>query len=143
MLVYSLPDVNWGDIWVVVFLALVLKLPLAGLLVALWMAFRKHDALRPAVDVATLRMALCAYCGARISVGYDARAIHVEADRIAAHTGEPAFDIESRLVQGALARPYHYAEEPRFCPDCGEEAVWTPIEAIDLSPYAPTLRRPG
>ena len=34
-----------ADVWVVIFLALVLKLPLIGIFAALWVAFRKFDEL--------------------------------------------------------------------------------------------------
>ena len=37
-----------GEVWVVIFLALILKLPLFGVLAAIWIAFRKFDEDRPA-----------------------------------------------------------------------------------------------
>lgn len=122
-----------GDIWAVVFLALVLKLPLIGILVALWMAFKRQDEIRPELTPVRSQMALCAYCGTRITVGYDADLLHEQARRIGTRTGEAVFDIESRLVREALRQTNHYATEPRFCPGCGDEAAWTPIEPIDLS----------
>jgi hypothetical protein len=121
-----------GEVWVVIFLALVLKLPLFGILAALWVAFRKFDEDRPASNPPASRMSLCAYCGTRIALGYDATGLHARATAIAAETGQAAFDIETRLVREAFAQPDHYPEEPRYCPGCGEEAVWTPIEPIDL-----------
>jgi hypothetical protein len=121
-----------GEVWVVIFLALVLKLPLFGILAALWVAFRKFDEDRPASAPPASRMALCAYCGTRIALGYDANALHERATVIAGETGQAAFDIETRLVREAFAQPGHYPDEPRRCPGCGEEAVWTPIEPIDL-----------
>jgi len=49
-------------------------------------------------------------------------------------------DIARRLlrrVREALRQTNHYATEPRFCPGCGDEAVWTPIEPIDLGTSRP------
>lgn len=126
-----------GEVWVVIFLALVLKLPLFGVLAAIWIGFRKFDADRPPAAPSAARMSLCAYCGTRISLGYDAAALHERATGIASRTGQAAFDIETRLVREAFAQPDHYPEEPRFCPGCGEEAVWTPIEPIDLGTARP------
>ena len=121
-----------ADVWVVIFLALVLKLPLVGILVALWLAFRRFDEDRPSTGTPALRMALCAYCGTRITLGYDAARLHTEAECIARRTGQAAFDVETRLVREALMEADHYAEEPRFCPGCGADAVWTEIEPIEL-----------
>ncbi|HET7171165.1 MAG TPA: hypothetical protein VFI18_05990 [Gaiellales bacterium] len=126
-----------GEVWVVIFLALVLKLPLFGVLAAIWIGFRKFDSDRPAAAPPAARMSLCAYCGTRIALGYDAGALHERATAIASRTGQAAFDIETRLVREAFAQPDHYPEEPRFCPGCGEEAVWTPIEPIDLGAARP------
>jgi hypothetical protein len=126
-----------GDVWVVIFLALVLKLPLFGVLAALWIAFRKFDEDRPASAPPAARMSLCAYCGTRIALGYDAEGLHERATAIARTTGQAAFDVETRLVREAFAQPDHYPEEPRFCPGCGEETVWTPIEPIDLGSARP------
>jgi hypothetical protein len=126
-----------GDVWVVIFLALVLKLPLVGVLAALWIAFRKFDEDRPASAPPAARMSLCAYCGTRIALGYDSVALHERATAIARRTGQAAFDVETRLVREALAQPDHYPEEPSYCPGCGEEAVWTPIEPIDLGAARP------
>jgi len=105
-----------GEVWVVIFLALVLKLPLFGVLAAIWIGFRKFDADRPAAAPSAARMSLCAYCGTRIALGYDAAALHERATDIAGRTGQAAFDIETRLVREAFAQPDHYPEEPRFCP---------------------------
>ena len=122
-----------GDVWALVFLALMLKIPLIGLAVALWFAIKRHDEIKPEVVPLRSQMALCGYCGARITVGYDANLLHEQAHRIGTRTGEAVFDVESRLVRESLRQPNHYASEPRFCPGCGDEAVWTPIEPIDLS----------
>jgi hypothetical protein len=126
-----------GEVWVVIFLALVLKLPLVGILAALWFGFRKFDEDRPASAPPASRMALCAYCGTRISLGYDSAALHERATAIASQTGQAAFDIETRLVREAFAQPDHYPDEPRLCPGCGADAVWTPIEPIDLGAARP------
>ncbi len=122
-----------GDVWALVFLALMLKIPLIGLAVALWFAFKRHDEIKPEVVPLRSQMALCGYCGTRITVGYDANLLHEQAHRIGTRTGEAVFDVESRLVRESLRQPNHYASEPRYCPGCGDEAVWTPIEPIDLS----------
>jgi hypothetical protein len=122
-----------GDVWAFVFLGLLLKIPLVGIAVALWIAFKRHDEDRPEVAPFQSRMALCAYCGTRITVGYDADQLHEQAHRIGTRTGEAVFDVESRLVREALRQSNHYASEPRFCPGCGDVAAWTPIEPIDLS----------
>jgi hypothetical protein len=122
-----------GDVWALVFLALMLKIPLIGLGVALWFAIKRHDEIKPEVVPLRSQMALCGYCGSRITVGYDANLLHEQAHRIGTRTGEAVFDVESRLVRESLRQPNHYASEPRYCPGCGDEAVWTPIEPIDLS----------
>ena len=122
-----------GDVWALVFLAIMLKLPLIGIAVALWMAFKRYDEVRPELTPLQSRMALCAYCGTRITVGYDADVLHEQAHRIGSRTGEAVFEVESRLVREALRQSHHYASEPRYCPGCGDEAAWTPIEPIDLS----------
>ena len=122
-----------GDVWALVFLAIMLKLPLIGIAVALWMAFKRYDEVRPEQTPLQSRMALCAYCGTRITVGYDADVLHEQAHRIGSRTGEAVFEVESRLVREALRQSNHYASEPRYCPGCGDEAAWTPIEPIDLS----------
>jgi hypothetical protein len=122
-----------GDVWALVFLAIMLKLPLIGIAVALWMAFKRYDEVRPELTPLQSRMALCAYCGTRLTVGYDANVLHEQAHRIGSRTGEAVFEVESRLVREALRQSNHYASEPRYCPGCGDEAAWTPIEPIDLS----------
>jgi hypothetical protein len=122
-----------GDVWALVFLAIMLKLPLIGIAVALWMAFKRYDEVRHELTPLQSRMALCAYCGTRITVGYDANVLHEQAHRIGSRTGEAVFEVESRLVREALRQSNHYASEPRYCPGCGDEAAWTPIEPIDLS----------
>ena len=131
-----------GDVWAVIFLALVLKLPLLLLLWALWKGFRLQEE-RPPSDPTISRMALCGYCGARITVGYDATLLHGQAVQIAGRTGEAAFDVETRLIRAAVTQPRHYPAEPEFCPDCGERTTWAPISPIDLSDYARTPGRTG
>lgn len=132
-----------GDVWAVIFLALVLKLPLLFLLWALWKAFRLHEDGQPPSDPLISRMALCGYCGARITVGYDAALLHGQAARIAERTGEATFDVETRLIRVAVTQPRHYPAEPEFCPDCGERTTWAPIPVIDLSDYAVAPGRTG
>lgn len=128
----ALQSIAGGDVWAVVFLALILKLPLAGILAALWMAFKRADSAQSPAMPLESRMALCAYCGTRITIGYDAARLHGEAEKIARRSGQAAFDVETRLVREALARSDHYTQEPRLCPGCGDEAVWTPIEPVRL-----------
>jgi len=139
--------VGHADFWVVIFLAVVLKLPLIGLFSAIWYAAKLGDEANaqrehgPPVS----RMSLCGYCGARITVGYDAAQVHKKAVGIAARTGQAAFDVETRLVREELALPDHYAIEPTRCPGCGEHTVWAPIEPLDedtgrtLDPVRPDL----
>ena len=125
-----------GDVWAVIFLALVLKAPLLLLFWALWKGFRLQDEGPPPPDPTISRMALCGYCGARITVGYDAAILHEQATKIAGRTGEAAFDIETRLIRAAVTQPRHYPAEPEHCPDCGEHTTWAPIEPIDLTEYS-------
>lgn len=114
----------------VMFLAVALKLPLIGLFTAIWYAAKlgdeAHEVRRPPVA----RMALCAYCGTRITVGYDAADVHQRATVIAARTGHAAFDIETRLVREQLSQPHHHVVEPTRCPGCGEAAAWVTIEPL-------------
>ena len=63
----------------VIFLAVVLKLPLAGFLWAIWKAARLADRAEPPPPVRITRLALCGYCGHRIAVGYDAGDMHRQA----------------------------------------------------------------
>jgi hypothetical protein len=98
-----------GDVWALVFLALMLKIPLIGLAVALWFAIKRHDEIKPEVVPLRSQMALCGYCGTRITVGYDANLLHEQAHRIGTRTGEAVFDVESRLVRESLRQPNHYA----------------------------------
>ena len=134
-----------GDVWALVFLALMLKIPLIGLAVALWFAIKRHDEIKPEVVPLRSQMALCGYCGARITVGYDASIVHERAMGIAARTGQAAFDVETRLVREELSLPDRYAVEPTRCPGCGEQTVWVPIEPLDdestaaLQPVRPDL----
>jgi hypothetical protein len=123
--------VNSADLWTFVFLALILKIPLLGVLGAIWYAARQRDRSNAEPLPPTARMALCAYCGTRITMGYDAVAIHAEAARVAAGSGEALFDVETRLVRDALRGADHFVVEPDRCPGCGELAVWTPIEPLD------------
>jgi hypothetical protein len=132
-----------GDVWALVFLALVLKVPLLILVWVLWRAFRAQEREHPGGPPAVARMALCAYCGSRITVGYDAALVHGQATRIAGRTGEATFDVETRLIRATVMQPRHYAIEPDHCPDCGEPTVWVPIEPIDLSGHVATPGRAG
>jgi hypothetical protein len=120
-----------AQFWTVIFLGVVLKIPLIFLFWAIWRAAKMFDAQEPPPMPQTSRLALCAYCGTRITVGYDAAAVHLRAAQIAERTGQAAFDIESRLVREELSRPRHYAIEPSRCPGCGEIAAWAPIEPLD------------
>ncbi len=127
-----------GDLWALVFLGLVLKVPLIVLVWVLWKAFRRADSAHKSSAPFISRMALCGYCGSRITVGYDAELLHAQAQRISETSGEAAFDVESRLIRAAVTQPHHHPAEPEFCPDCGERTVWAPIEPIDLSSLAVT-----
>jgi hypothetical protein len=122
--------VNRADFWTLMFLAVGLKLPLVGLLAAIWYAAKLGDQAHAAHEPPTARMALCAYCGTRITVGYDAAYVHQRATGISARTGEATFDVETRLVREELRLPDRYVVEPSRCPGCGEAAVWTPIEPL-------------
>jgi hypothetical protein len=75
-------------------------------------------------------MALCGYCGTRITVGYDAAGVNRRAKEIAARTGQAAFDVETRLVREELAQPERHVVEPTRCPGCGEPAAWVTIEPL-------------
>jgi hypothetical protein len=119
-----------ADAWTLIFLGLVLKVPVVVVLVALWKVANWEDEARRPPPPAEPRMALCAYCGTAITLGYDANAIHAEAERLARTSGEATFDVETRLVRASLALPGHYAAPPRRCPECGEAAVWTPIAPL-------------
>ena len=129
-----------GDLWALVFLGLVLKVPLIALVWVLWKAFRGADRANKTSAPFISRMALCGYYGSRITVGYDAELLHGQAERISQTTGEAAFDVETRLIRAAVTQPHHHPAEPEFCPDCGERTVWAPIEPIDLSSLAVTTR---
>lgn len=135
--------VSHADFWMVMILAVVLKLPLIGLFTAIWYAAKLGDQAHERHGAPVSRMALCSYCGNRITVGYDATVVHHRAASIAARTGQAAFDVETRLVREELALPDRYVVEPTRCPGCGEQTVWVPIEplsedtAIALSPLRP------
>ena len=122
-----------ADFWTFVFLGLVLKLPLLALFAALWYAVRLQDREPRAVGAVPRHMALCAYCGTCITIGYDSAAVHDEAERIARATGEATFDVESRLVHAEFDDEDRYARPPAFCPSCGEQGAWARIGPIDLS----------
>jgi hypothetical protein len=115
----------------VMFLAVALKLPLVGLFAAIWYAAKLGDQAHQIHAAPVSHMALCGFCGARITVGYDAGIVHERAIGIAARTGQAAFDVETRLVREELALPDRYAVEPTRCPGCGEHTVWVPIEPLD------------
>ncbi len=123
--------VGTADAWMVIFLAVVLKLPLLLILWAIWKAARLADRAEPPPPVRIKRLALCGYCGHRIAVGYDAVDMHRQAATIAASTGEAPFDVETRLIRAELAQPDSFPVEPTRCPGCGESAVWVPIETLD------------
>jgi hypothetical protein len=129
-------DVSRADFWMVMFLAVALKLPLIGLFMAIWYAAKLGDEAQPSHAAPVARMALCGYCGTRITVGYDATAVHQRATQIASRTGQAAFDVGTRLVREELAQPDRHVVEPTRCPGCGEPAAWVTIE-----PLAPAAAR--
>ena len=134
-----------ADFWMVMFLAVALKLPLIGLFAAIWYAAKLGDRAQAAHAAPESRMALCGYCGLRITLGYDASTVHQRAAGIAARTGQAAFDVETRLVREELAMPDRYVVEPSRCPGCGEAAAWVAIEPLPegaaraLEPVRPSL----
>ena len=134
-----------ADFWVVMFLAVALKLPLIGLFSAIWYAAKLGDRAHEGHAAPVSHMAMCGYCGARITVGYDAGVVHERAMGIASRTGQAAFDVETRLVREELSLPDRYAVEPTRCPGCGEHTVWVSIEPLDdasaaaLQPVRPDL----
>jgi len=115
----------------VILLAVVLKLPLALVLWAIWYGAKLADRAETPPPVHEQRMALCGYCGHRIAIGYDAAEMHREATLIAASTGEAPFDVETRLIRRELAEPDHFPVEPTRCPGCGESAAWVAIDTLD------------
>jgi len=115
----------------VILLAVVLKLPLALVLWAIWYGAKLADRAETPPPVHERRMALCGYCGHRIALGYDAAEMHREATLIAASTGEAPFDVETRLIRRELAEPDHFPVEPTRCPGCGESAAWVAIDTLD------------
>lgn len=114
-----------------ILLAVVLKLPLALVLWAIWYGAKLADRAETPPPVHERRMALCGYCGHRIALGYDAAEMHREATLIAASTGEAPFDVETRLIRRELAEPDHFPVEPTRCPGCGESAAWVAIDTLD------------
>ena len=114
-----------------ILLAVVLKLPLALVLWAIWYGAKLADRAETPPPVHEQRMALCGYCGHRIALGYDAAEMHREATLIAASTGEAPFDVETRLIRRELAEPDHFPVEPTRCPGCGESAAWVAIDTLD------------
>jgi hypothetical protein len=120
-----------AEFWTVILLAVVLKLPLALVLWAIWYGAKLADRAETPPPVHEQRMALCGYCGHRIAVGYDAAEMHREATLIAASTGEAPFDVETRLIRRELAEPDHFPVEPTRCPGCGESAAWVAIDTLD------------
>ena len=120
-----------AEFWTVILLAVVLKLPLALVLWAIWYGAKLADRAETPPPVHEQRMALCGYCGHRIAIGYDAAEMHREATLIAASTGEAPFDVETRLIRRELAEPDHFPVEPTRCPGCGESAAWAPIDVLD------------
>ncbi len=132
-----------AEFWTVILLAVVLKLPLALVLWAIWAGARAASRAEAPPPVHERRMALCGYCGHRIGVGYDAARMHREATLISSSTGEAPFDIETRLIREELALPDRFPVEPSRCPGCGETAAWVAIDPLDeetaaaLSPLRP------
>jgi hypothetical protein len=122
--------VSRADFWMVMFLAVALKLPLIGLFIAIWYAAKLGDEAQPPYAPPVARMALCGYCGTRITVGYDAAGVNRRAKEIASRTGQAAFDVETRLVREELAQPERHVVEPTRCPGCGEPAAWVTIEPL-------------
>jgi hypothetical protein len=120
-----------AEFWTVILLAVVLKLPLALVLWAIWYGAKLADRAETPPPVHEQRMALCGYCGHRIALGYDAAEMHREATLIAASTGEAPFDVETRLIRRELAEPDHFPVEPTRCPGCGESAAWVAIDTLD------------
>ncbi len=120
-----------AEFWTVILLAVVLKLPLALVLWAIWAGARAANRADTGPAVHERRMALCGYCGHRIAVGYDAARMHRQATLISGSTGEAPFDIETRLIREELALPDRFPVEPSRCPGCGETAAWAPIDALD------------
>lgn len=120
-----------AEFWTVILLAVVLKLPLALVLWAIWYGAKLADRAETPPPVHEQRMALCGYCGHRIAIGYDAAEMHREATLIAASTGEAPFDVETRLIRRELAEPDHFPVEPTRCPGCGESAAWVAIDTLD------------
>ncbi len=123
-------DVSRADFWMVMFLAVALKLPLIGLFTAIWYAAKLGDQAQPSHMAPVARMALCGYCGTRITLGYDAADVHERATAIAARTGQAAFDVETGLVREELAQADRHVVEPTRCPGCGEPAAWVTIEPL-------------
>jgi hypothetical protein len=123
--------VGKADAWMLIFLAVVLKLPLALILWAIWKAAKLADRAEPPPPVHIKRLALCGYCGHRIAVGYDAGDMHRQATTIATSTGEAPFDVETRLIRAELSQPDSFAVEPTRCPGCGESGAWVAIETLD------------
>jgi len=119
-----------GDVWALVFLAIMLKLPLIGIAVALWMAFKRYDEVRPELTPLQSRMALCAYCGTRITVGYDADVLHEQAHRIGSRTGEAVFEVDCLPEQ--LAGSVYY--EP--------SGIGAEVD-VERSAEAPATARPA
>ena len=72
-----------AEFWTVILLAVVLKLPLALVLWAIWYGAKLADRAETPPPVHEQRMALCGYCGHRIAIGYDAAEMHREATLIA------------------------------------------------------------
>jgi len=120
-----------AEFWTVILLAVVLKLPLALVLWAIWYGAKLADRAETPPPVHERRMALCGYCGHRIALGYDAAEMHREATLIAASTGEAPFEVETRLIRRELAEPDHFPVEPTRCPGCGESAAGVAIDTLD------------
>jgi hypothetical protein len=135
--------VHSPDFWTFVILGLLLKVPILAVLGAIWLAARAQDDRHRPRPVAHASMALCAYCGTHVTIGYDAAAVGETARRIATTTGEATFDVEARLVREHTSGPHRYPALPDSCPDCGERAAWAPIAPLDLGAHHASFVRHG
>ena len=150
----------------VIFLAVVLKLPLLLVLWAIWyggQAGRQGGDRR--LPCASQRMALCGYCGHRIAVGYDAAEMHREAPRSPRRTGRgavrrrdaadpraswrsPTASPSSRRAARAAARPRHGPRSRRWTTRLGRAGVGAAVGpelglGARIAPGGALRRAPG